>query len=155
MNTEVRPITAAELTAAWQILLELRPGLSREDFGKTLRQQSAAHGYELIGAFEDRKLVGVLGMREVHTFARGSHLHIDDLVVAADARGQGTGGRLLEYAEAVARNHGLLQVFLDSRPGAIGFYERRGYRRHESVLIKKPLDTSARPAATKRSRILT
>lgn len=153
MNTEIRPITPQELTAAWRVLVELRTGLSREDFGRTLERQTTAHGYELVGAFEDRKLVGVLGMREVHTFARGSHLHVDDLVVAADARGQGTGGRLLEYAEAIARNRGLVQVFLDSRPGAIGFYERRGYRRHESVLIKKRLDMNARPAATKRSRM--
>ncbi len=79
-------------------------------------------------------------MREVHTFARAAYLHVDDLVVSAHARGKGIGKRLIEHAEAFARRRGLAQLFLDSRAGAMGFYERRGYRRHESVLIKKRLD---------------
>lgn len=140
MKLDIRPVKDGELEAAWRVLIELRTHLSREDFDRALAQQREAHGYELVGAFEDDNLVGVLGLREVHTFARGKHLHVDDLVVSANARGQGTGKRLIEHAEQLARSRGMRQVFLDSRAGAMGFYERRGYRRHDSVLVKKTLD---------------
>lgn len=140
MKLEVRAVRDAELEAAWRVLAELRTHLSQADFVASLARQRAAHGYELIGAFEDEDLVGVLGMREVHTFARGAHLHVDDLVVSSSARGQGIGKRLIEYAERHARERGMRQVFLDSRSGATGFYERLGYRRHESILMKKRLD---------------
>ena len=140
MKLDIRPITPERYDDAWQVLAELRTDLTRAGFDAALARQADAHGYELVGAFEDQLLIGVLGLREVHTFARGSYLHVDDLVVSAHARGQGIGKRLLEHAEALACRRGLAQVFLDSRSGAIGFYERLGYRRHESILVKKRLD---------------
>lgn len=140
MKLDIRTVEDTELEAAWRVLSELRTHLSREDFDKALARQREAHGYELIGAFEDDGLVGVLGLREVHTFARGRHMHVDDLVVSSNARGQGMGKNLIDHAEQLARSRGIKQVFLDSRSGATGFYERRGYRRHESILMKKWLD---------------
>ena len=140
MKLDIRPVEDSELEAAWRVLVELRTHLSRGDFDQALDRQREMHDYKLIGAFEDGTLVGVLGLREVRTFARGRHLHVDDLVVSSNARGQGTGKRLIEYAERLARSLGMRQIFLDSRTGATGFYERRGYRRHESVLVKKNLD---------------
>ena len=140
MTMEIRPVRTGEHDAAWEVLRELRTHLTREAFEKALALQGDVHSYTLIGAFEDGRVAGVLGMRIVHTFARGAHLHVDDLVVTAGERGHGVGRRLLDFAENYARERKLTQVFLDSRPGAVGFYERRGYRRHESTLIKKPLD---------------
>jgi ribosomal protein S18 acetylase RimI-like enzyme len=136
---EIRPIGTDERDQAWRVLSELRSHLDKGRFVADLTDLVETHDYELIGAFETRRLVGVLGMRIVRTFARGAHLHVDDLVVASDARGRGIGRELLRYAESLARERGLEQVFLDTRPGALGFYEREGYRQHESVLIKKRL----------------
>ena len=140
MDIEVRPIRQDEHESAWRVVKELRTGLSREQFESAVAVQSQQHDYVLIGAYEDKKLLGVMGMRPVHTFARGAHLHVDDLVVTEAARGAGIGQRLLEHAEAHAREHGMGRVFLDSRPEVIGFYEGNGYRRHESILVKKRLD---------------
>jgi len=142
MKLDIRTVENTELEAAWRVLIELRTHLTREDFDKALARQRKAHGYELIGAFEDDGLVGVLGLREVQTFARGTHMHVDDLVVSSNARGQGIGKALIDYAEQLARSRGMQQVFLDSRSGATGFYERRGYRRHDSILMKKRLEDS-------------
>ncbi|WP_327219940.1 GNAT family N-acetyltransferase [Caballeronia catudaia] len=52
--------------------------------------QSSA-GYELVGAFQNDQLIGVIGMRPVHTLARGAYLHVDDFVVSAEARRSGAG----------------------------------------------------------------
>jgi len=140
LDIEIRPIWANEHESAWGVLKELRTDLSREQFESALSIQSRQHGYMLVGAFSGGNLVGVMGMRPVHTFARGLHLHVDDLVVTETARGTGVGRRLLQHAESHASAHGMGQVFLDSRPEVIGFYEGHGYRRHESILVKKPLD---------------
>ena len=140
MEMEIRPIRADEHDRAWGVLKQLRTALSREQFEAALDIQSREHGYLLVGAFSNGDLVGVMGMRPVHTFARGAHLHVDDLVVTESARGSGIGLQLLEHAQTHAREHGLAQVFLDSRPEVIGFYEGGGYRRHTSILVKKRLD---------------
>ena len=139
MTIEIRPIEQNERKVAWNVLRELRTALSFEQFESALATQSRQHDYVLVGAFKQDDLLGVMGMRPVHTFARGPHLHIDDLVVTKSARGAGIGHKLLEYAETLARERGMEQVFLDSRPEVIGFYEGDGYRRHESILVKKRL----------------
>jgi ribosomal protein S18 acetylase RimI-like enzyme len=76
-------------------------------------------------------------MRPVATLARGSHLHVDDLVVDNTQRGSGIGAALMEYAERYARDHGLAAVFLDSRADVVGFYDRLGYSAHPAQLMRK------------------
>ena len=76
---------------------------------------------------------------DVRTIARGEHLHVDDLVVTAAARGRGIGAALLSTIEAAARADGCRSVFLDSRPEVLGFYATAGYAPHTAVLVRKPL----------------
>ena len=108
-----------------------------ERSGRARRQSHS--GYELVGAFQGGKLIGVMGMRPVHTLARGAHLHVDDLVVDAQARGSGAGHALMAYAEADARARDMTAVFLDARPQAIPFYERESYVLHPAPSMKKVL----------------
>ncbi|WP_310356406.1 GNAT family N-acetyltransferase [Paraburkholderia strydomiana] len=92
-----------------------------------------------MAAFNDGKIIGVMGMRPVHTLARGAHLHIDDLVVDAAGRGNGVGRSLMEYAEADARARGMTAIFLDARQDAVPFYERENYVLHPAPSMKKGL----------------
>ena len=100
-------------------------------------------GYELVGAYLDGKLVGVMGIRPVHTLARGAHLHVDDLVVDEAIRGSGAGRALMAYAEADARARDMGAVFLDARPDAVAFYEREKYALHPAPSMKKLIDKDA------------
>lgn len=77
----VRRLTPAEWPHAFPIIAQLR-SLDEAEFLTRVKRQSYS-GYELVGAFKDDMLIGVMGMRPVHTLTRGSHLHIDDLVVDA------------------------------------------------------------------------
>ena len=90
-------------------------------------------------AYSGSMLVGVLGMRPVHTLARGPHLHVDDLVVDEQARSGGIGKALLAFAEEDAQARGLGAVFLDARREAIPFYERERYLFHPAPSMKKLL----------------
>ena len=58
-----------------------------------------------------------MGMRPVHTLARGPHLHVDDLVVDETFRKSGAGKALMAYAENDAKARGMSLVFLDAREG--------------------------------------
>ena len=124
----VRRLLPAEWALAFPLIAQLR-NLDEAEFLRRARRQ-AHGGYEL---------VGVMGMRPVHTLARGPHLHVDDLVVDAAVRGSGAGHALMAYAEADARAREMSAVFLDARPDAIPFYEKENYVRHPAPSMKKTL----------------
>jgi GNAT superfamily N-acetyltransferase len=145
-DVEVRRLEPREWEDLFPIIVQLRPHLTAEQFLRQVRQQSH-NGYELVGAFRAGRIVGVLGMRPVHTLARGSHLHVDDIIVDEAERKTGGGRALMNYAEADARARDMAAVFLDARPVAIGFYKVLGYDLHATPSMKKvlqPKDPSTR-----------
>ncbi|MCZ8396839.1 GNAT family N-acetyltransferase [Achromobacter ruhlandii] len=121
---------------AFPLIRQLRTALDEAEFLQRVRRQSHG-GYELVGAYRDGRLIGVMGMRPVHTLARGPHLHVDDLVVDEAVRGSGAGRALMAYAEADARARGMGAVFLDARPDAVPFYEREQYTLHAAPSMRK------------------
>jgi ribosomal protein S18 acetylase RimI-like enzyme len=135
---QVRRLEPREWASVFPIVAQLRTQLGAEDFLALARRQSHA-GYELVGAFRAGRLIGVLGMRPVHTLVRGPHLHIDDIVIDEAERKSGGGRALMAYAEADARARGMTSVFLDARPEAIGFYQAVGYELHPVPSMKKLL----------------
>jgi len=137
-NLSVRRLDPQEWAGAFRIIVQLRPHLDEVEFLHRATRQNHA-GYELLGAFRGGVLVGVLGMRPVHTLARGAHLHVDDLVVDETVRETGAGRALMAFAEADARARGLVSVFLDARQQAIPFYEKLGYAFHPSPSMKKAI----------------
>src|SRR4051794_14048055 len=114
---------------AFPLIVLLRPDLSEREFLRRVQRQGHS-GYELVGAFSGRTMVGVLGMRPVHTLVRGYHLHIDDIVVDQGRQRTGVGHALMAYAEADAVARGMTAVYLDARSSAIAFYELNGYQLH-------------------------
>lgn len=64
---------------------------------------------------------------------------IETLVVAADARGSGLGGRLLDEIDAELERQGITEVTVGLMPGNDGaqrLYERRGFRRRWLELVR-------------------
>ncbi|MGV8927987.1 MAG: GNAT family N-acetyltransferase [Ewingella sp.] len=137
MNFSVRKLLPIEWSDAYRLISQLR-NLSREKFLESLRIQTL-NGYELVGAFEDERMIGLMGFRPVHTLARGFHLHIDDLVVDEALRSAGTGKALLEFATNESQSKNMNFVFLDARKEAIPFYERNDFVHHPSPSMKKSL----------------
>jgi GNAT superfamily N-acetyltransferase len=134
----VRRLEPREWAAAFAIIAPLRPHLDAQAFLERTRRQSHS-GYELVGAFRNGRMMGVLGMRPVHTLVRGPHLHVDDIVIDESERRAGGGRALMAYAEADARARGMASVFLDARPEAIAFYSALGYALHPVPSMKKLL----------------
>lgn len=55
-------------------------------------------------------------------------LYVQMLVVPEAARGTGLGRQVMALAEAEARARGCRHAWLDTQFGALGFYQRLGYR---------------------------
>lgn len=137
MNILVRKLLPFEWENAYGLISQLR-NISEEKFIESVRIQTM-NGYELVGAFGDEKMLGLMDFRPVHTLARGSHLHVDDLVVDESLRSTGIGKKLLDFATAESESRDMNFVFLDARQQAIPFYERNGFVPHTSPSMKKPL----------------
>jgi GNAT superfamily N-acetyltransferase len=123
----------------YAVLHELRSALDQPTFEHRWRYQHQYYGYEVVIAWLDHEVVGVMGMRPVETLSRGAFLHIDDLVIRHDCRRRGVGRSLVMWGETWAITHGLGAIFLDSRVEAIPFYRQIGYDAHGSVLVRKIL----------------
>jgi GNAT superfamily N-acetyltransferase len=134
----VRRLAPGEWKSAFPLVAQLRPHLSEAEFLNRVARQTYS-GYELVGAFRGGSLVGVMGMRPMHTLVRGPHLHIDDLVADENARRGGVGRALMRFAEADARARGMAAIHLDARPTAIPFYAAVGYEFHPSPSMRKEL----------------
>src|SRR2546421_12330548 len=98
---EVRRLEPREWAEVFSIVVQLRPHLTEEEFLRQVRQQSHG-GYELVGAFRGGRIVGVLGMRPVHTLPRGPHLPVDDIISELAGRPTGGGQAQMIYVEAEA-----------------------------------------------------
>lgn len=115
-----------EITAAYPLMSQLRPHLTKQDFTSTIRRQEA-EGYELYGGYVSGELVVLGGVREQSTTARGQHLFVDDLVTHSAVRGSGFGQAMLMYLAQYAHQKGIAMIYLDSRDSAVGFYRQMGF----------------------------
>jgi len=135
---QVRRLEPREWAETFPIVVQLRPHLDQDEFLRRIHRQSYS-GYELVGVFRDGRIIGVLGMRPVHTLMRGPHLHVDDIVVEETEQKSGGGRALMTFAQEDARARGMTAVFLDARPEAIGFYETIGFTLHTAPSMRKSL----------------
>jgi GNAT superfamily N-acetyltransferase len=128
-----------QISAAYDVLVELRPELSISDFQSCFREMQG-NGYELHGCYRDGELVAVAGIQILFSFSSKKHFWVYDLVTRASHRSLGYGSHLLKYLDEYARETGCTQVRLDSRlirKEAHDFYEHKmGYEKYGFVFRK-------------------
>ncbi|MGH8636494.1 MAG: GNAT family N-acetyltransferase [Burkholderiales bacterium] len=114
-----------EIRAAYALMSALRDRIRPDTFLDEVRRQQL-QGYQLIGAFDEDRLVGLAGIRRSHTLSRGEHLFVDDLVTEPGEQGRGYGTALLRWLGARAVAEGIPRLYLDARDTAKGFYAKNG-----------------------------
>jgi ribosomal protein S18 acetylase RimI-like enzyme len=78
---------------------------------------------------EDGKVAGGLWGRAAYDW-----IFVEYLVVPKEARGQGIGSKMIGMVEEMARERGLVGVWLDTFSfQALGFYEKLGYERFGEI----------------------
>jgi len=115
--------------AGFAVMRELRPHLTdAAAFAAQVRRQSG-QGYRLLAAWRGDEIKGLAGYRIQENLLYRRFLYIDDLVIAADVRGSGLGGQLIDAVRDEAKRQGCANLVLDTGLGnALGqrFYFRQG-----------------------------
>jgi GNAT superfamily N-acetyltransferase len=119
--------TDAQLLATREVMRQLRPHITPEDYVATLKRMMQTDGYRLAAVHENGRVHAVAGYRYMEMLYCGRILYVDDLNTDESARSQGHGKALMEWLKAQAREHGCAQLHLDSgvqRESAHRFYFR-------------------------------
>ena len=118
-----------QVAECFDIMKQLRPHLSENEFVERVQVQKK-HGYQLLIARRDDKIIGVAGFVIGQKLAWGKHLYIDDLVTDESRRSAGAGKAMLAWLEEHGKEQQCEQMHLDSgvqRFAAHKFYLRENY----------------------------
>jgi GNAT superfamily N-acetyltransferase len=116
-----------EIQSCFDVMVELRPHLKREEFVARIKRQQEGAGYEL-AYLSAGSVKAVAGFRISECLAWGKFLYVDDLVAGSSDRSQGYGGILFGWLVTYAREAGCDEFHLDSgvqRFDAHRFYLKR------------------------------
>ncbi len=148
-GVEFRHATRVDVPAIVAMLSDDALGSHRENFCSPLPESyyaafdaiEADPHHELVVAESEDRVVGTLQLSFLPylTYRGGWRAQIEAVRVARDLRGAGLGARLVQWAVDRAQRRGchLVQLTTDkTRPGAIEFYERLGFRpTHEGMKL--------------------
>lgn len=120
--------TDSEIQNCFNVMLQLRPHLSSENFLKVIRDQMK-EGYLLAFLTADGEVKSVAGFRLLTSLSAGYHLYVDDFVSSSKDRSKGFGSELFDWLVQYGRSNKCKKLRLDSgvqRYGAHRFYLRKG-----------------------------
>jgi GNAT superfamily N-acetyltransferase len=120
--------TDDEIEKCFDVMLELRPHLTRETFLTTVRGMEQ-QGFCLAYLEDKGNVVAVAGYRISVNLLMGKNLYIDDLVTSQKVRSKGYGEKLYAWVREEARKADCTYVLLGSgtqRTKAHRFYFRQG-----------------------------
>ena len=118
----------AEISACFDVLAELRPHLSKEDFVSTIRRLEAKTNFKLV-YLKDPAVKAVAGVRISEWLYSGQYLEIEDLITTQADRSKGYGSTLFDWLFEYARTNHCQQLRLVSgvaREAAHRFYLKKG-----------------------------
>jgi GNAT superfamily N-acetyltransferase len=137
VTIEVRPLRREEVAQAVAVMLDgsLSPDAERPDDPDAYwaaAQETAASGGAVLVALDRDEVVGLCQVMVLRHFqhAGARCCELESVYVRAATRGRGIGARLLDAAEAIARERGCYRIQLTSRvvrADAHRFYEAHGF----------------------------
>lgn len=130
---KIRTMTAQDLPQVGRLSSQLRgKTIELESISKSFAALSKLPDHELLVAEnEEQKIVGWVHIFPFPTLGSGVVAEVGGLVVDEAARGQGVGTKLMDHAEAWAKEKKFEKVRLGSqlfRTEAHQFYQKRGYQ---------------------------
>lgn len=142
---KIKEISIPEQAAlAYELIKELRPKLSQNDFETLSQEAKNRDDYKLVGLFEENVCLAIMGYRVLYDLVHGKHLYIDDLVVTAKRRSKGLGKLLLDFAEHQSQklNCKTLRLCTSTENlDGIRFYQKNEWQQR-AVVFKKTTSTN-------------
>lgn len=138
---KIQVISSAEqLVVVYNLIKELRPHLSLNEFLSIEHDARIRDDYKIVGLFKANECIGLMGYRVLFDFVHQKHLYIDDLVITEQRRSEGFGKQLLKFAEAEAQRLNCKTLRLctgvENKRG-IRFYLQNGWEERAVVFKKK------------------
>ena len=96
-------ITDAEIQDCYDVMSQLRPHITADDFLPRVRQQMERFEYRLPYVSDEGEVKAVAGIRVSEWLHGGKYLEIDDLVAKDGDRSKGYGGQLFDWIVELAR----------------------------------------------------
>jgi predicted GNAT family N-acyltransferase len=113
-------------TPEYRQMLQLRYDILRKPLGLQFDEAELEQEKQdiLIAAYEDDKMLGccLLTKKDSNT------VRLRQMAVLNNLQGKGIGASLMNFAENLARDRGYKKMVMHARKGAIGFYEKQGYK---------------------------
>jgi GNAT superfamily N-acetyltransferase len=135
---QIRELDLKELYTVYDIVSQLRTGLSYEEFEDLIYDMRHME-YKMIGIMEDDILVCYAGVAVQTNLYHKRHLYVFDLVSDEKKRGQGYGKMMLEYLKDYAKIAMCENIVLSSgfaREEVHQFYEKNGFKKKSFVFVK-------------------
>jgi GNAT superfamily N-acetyltransferase len=129
MSLVQKVTTDEQILATREVMRQLRPKLSPDDYLTTVKRMQQTDGYRLAAAYDEGVVRAIAGYRYMEMLFSGRILYVDDLSTDEQHRSKGYGKLLLDWLKAEAKAHGCEQLHLDSgvqRERAHRFYFREG-----------------------------
>jgi GNAT superfamily N-acetyltransferase len=122
--------TDEQIAATFNVMHQLRPHLTRDEYVPLVRGLMASDGFRLAALTDEGRVRAVAGYRFMSMLYCGRLLYLDDLVSDERARSRGYGKALLDWLKDEARREGCSELQLIShtkREGAHRFYFRENF----------------------------
>jgi GNAT superfamily N-acetyltransferase len=128
-----------EMIALFPLVKQLTGSLTKKKYEVMLKDM-LAHDYKMVGAFIERKCVGLSGFWISTKIYSGKYVEIDNLVIDKENRSSGIGKLLCNWIIKKAKKEGcetaMLDAYLENDKGH-KFYFREGYRIRGFHFIKR------------------
>ena len=109
----------------WKILRQ--PWQQPEGSEQDAEEENSHH----IMAVKNNRITGVARVQA----SAENQLQLRYMAVDCDFQGQGIGRKIMEYAEAYARQQCYKEIMLNARENALGFYLHLGYQQLEKTYL--------------------
>jgi|HubBroStandDraft_2_1064218.scaffolds.fasta_scaffold105013_2 GNAT superfamily N-acetyltransferase len=153
MSLVQKVTTDEQILATREVMRQLRPKLSPDDYLTTVKRMQQTDGYRLAAAYDEGVVRAIAGYRYMEMLFSGRILYVDDLSTDEQQRSKGYGKLLLDWLKAEAKAHSCEQLHLDSgvqRERAPSFLLSRGIDHlllslPDAALTQSLVDAPARP----------
>lgn len=110
----------------YDAVVGLRTEILRKPLGLSFTQEQLDKEKDdiIIGAFDQDRITGCCLL----THKNDSVIQLRQMAVSNNGQQKGTGRAIVGFAENIAREKGYKMLMMHARNGALGFYEKCGYK---------------------------
>ena len=109
-NIEIRDISGDEIVNSYYLITQSYLDLTKEEYAITVKEMMELSNFKMIGAFVDKKIIGISGYVISRMFYCAKFLRISNLIIDKEYRNKRIGTKMIYFLEEKARNNNCKQI---------------------------------------------